>query len=177
VLRGQADEVVVLYANPNIHPLEEYERRRDTLMGYADEEGIKVVELPYQPELWERDVAPFADQGAARCRACYALRLGMAARYASEQCFDALATTLSVSPYQDHAGIMQAGTTASAEVGIRWLDRDFRDRYSRATRRSRELEMYRQNYCGCRFSRAEAAEQREARRVAKRSSDAALDWR
>ncbi len=173
-LAAQADRVVVVYANPNIHPASEYERRRSALAGYAAGTGIEVVELPYAPEVWERDVAPLADQGVARCRACYALRLGMSARYAAENGFDALATTLSVSPYQDHVGIAGAGREAAAAAGIAWVDRDFRARYPEATRRSRELGMYRQNYCGCRFSRVEADQQRATRKAAKKRGSAAL---
>ena len=173
-LRAEADEVVVVYANPNIHPAEEYERRRDTLLAHAARTGVRVVEAPYEPEAWEREVAPLAEQGAARCRACYALRLGIAARYAGEHGFDALATTLTVSPYQDHAGISRAGRTAAAEAGVAWLDRDFRERYAEATRRSRELGMYRQNYCGCRFSQAEAEAERAARKAARKQRKAAI---
>ena len=173
-LRAEADEVVVVYANPNIHPAEEYERRRDTLLAYAARIGIEVAEVPYDPEAWEREVSPLAEQGAARCRACYALRLGVAARYAAEHGFGALATTLTVSPYQDHIGISQEGRAAAAEAGVAWLDRDFRERYPEATRRSRELGMYRQNYCGCRFSKAEAAAQREAHKAAKKQRKAAI---
>ena len=173
-LAAEAQEVVVLYANPNIHPAEEYVRRRDTLVDYAADAGIKVVELAYEPEAWERDVAPLAGEAAVRCRACYALRLGMAARYAAYNGFDALATTLTVSPYQDHEGIAQAGRESAAGAGIRWVDRDFRARYSDATRRSRELGMYRQNYCGCRFSQMEADQQRAARKASKSGEKAAL---
>ena len=167
-LARQADEVTVAYANPNIHPAEEYVRRRDTLLAYAAKAGVEVVELPYDPEGWEAAVAPLAGAGAERCRACYRLRLGLAARMAAEGGFDALATTLSVSPYQDQVAINEEGRAAAARVGVTWLDRDFRDRYRDATVRSRELGMYRQNYCGCVYSQAEAQADREARRAARR---------
>ena len=87
---------------------------------------------------------------------------------AAEGGFDALATTLSVSPYQDQVAINEEGRAAAARVGVTWLDRDFRDRYRDATVRSRELGMYRQNYCGCVYSQAEAQADREARRAARR---------
>ena len=172
-LAAEADEVVVAYANPNIHPADEYERRRDTLLRYAAETGVDVVELPYDPQAWEAAVAPLADAGAERCRACYRLRLGLAARMAADGGFDALATTLSVSPYQDQDAINQEGRRAAAEAGIAWLDRDFRERYRDATVRSRELGMYRQNYCGCVYSQAEAAAQRQARKDARAAEKAA----
>lgn len=158
-LAAEADHVTIAYANPNIHPAEEYERRRDTLLAYAADTGVEVVELAYDTEAWDREVAPLAEDQPARCRACYRLRLGMAARYAVEHGFDALATTLTVSPYQDHEGIADAGREVAHDACIAWLDRDFRERYSQATQRSRELGMYRQNYCGCRFSKVEAVAQ------------------
>ena len=169
----EADEVTVAFANPNIHPVEEYVRRRDTLLDYAASAGVDVVELPYDPGAWERAVAPLAGEGRERCRACYRLRLGLAAHIAAENGFDTLATTLSVSPYQDQAAINEEGRRAAAEAGITWLDRDFRDRYSAATARSRELGMYRQNYCGCVYSRAEADADRAARRATRAAEKAA----
>jgi epoxyqueuosine reductase len=172
-LAADADSVVIAFANPNIHPAEEYERRLQTLRGYAAEVGVDVVELPYEPGAWEAAVAPLADAGAERCRACYRLRLGLAARMAAEGGYDALATTLSVSPYQDQDAINEEGRRAAEHVGVEWLDRDFRDRYREATTRSRELGMYRQNYCGCTFSQAEAEAERQVRRDARAAEKAA----
>jgi epoxyqueuosine reductase len=162
-------EVRVVYANPNIHPREEYERRRDTLLAYAKDRGIAVDELPYEPEAWDRAVRGLEHDPARRCRACFRLRLGLAARRAAELGCDAVATTLTVSPYQDPAAIREAGEEACAEAGVRFLVTDFRSRYPEAVKRSRELGMYRQNFCGCRYSDAEASEARAARRARKGS--------
>jgi len=74
---------------------------------------------------------------------------------------------LTVSPYQDAEAIAEEGARAAAQAGIAYLDRDFRDRYPEATRRSREEGMYRQNYCGCVLSDIEAQQQRSARKAAK----------
>jgi epoxyqueuosine reductase len=172
-LAGEADHVTIVFANSNIHPAEEYERRRDTLREYAEPLGVDVVELAYDPAEWNAVVGPLASAGALRCRACYALRLGQAARYAAEHGFDALATTLTVSPYQDATAIADEGRRAAASAHIAYVDRDFRERYPDATRRSRELGMYRQNYCGCVFSEAEALAERDARRAARAAEKAA----
>jgi epoxyqueuosine reductase len=172
-LAAEADSVAIAFANPNIYPAEEYERRRDTLLGYAAQAGVEVVELPYDPLAWEQAVAPLADAGPERCRACYRLRLALAARMAADGGYDALATTLSVSPYQDQDAINEEGRRAAAEAGVEWLDRDFRGRYPDATVRSRELGMYRQNYCGCIYSRGEAEAQRQAGRDARAAEKAA----
>ncbi len=162
-------EVTVLYANPNIHPAEEYRHRRDTLMAYAASNGIDVIEEPYDPVTWMRAVAGLERDRAERCRACFRLRLGIAARMAASLGMDAVATTLTVSPYQDQAAVAEAGATMAAEAGVAYLGGDFRDRYAEATRRSRELGMYRQNYCGCMLSDIEAQREREERREARRS--------
>lgn len=161
-------EVRVLYANPNIHPADEYERRRDTLLAYAAESAIEVDVLAYEPDAWRAAVAGVEDDPSRRCRRCFALRLGMAARHAASQGFDAVATTLTVSPYQDPEAIREAGEAACAREGVEFMVTDFRDRYPEATRRSRELGMYRQNYCGCHLSMKEAEEERARRREARR---------
>ena len=96
----------------------------------------------------------------ARCRACYRLRFEEAAHYAREHGFAALGTTLSVSPYQYTRIIREELERACAREGIKACFADYRPFYDEATRRSREGGMYRQNYCGCRFSDAEAAAER-----------------
>ncbi|MBN2847885.1 MAG: epoxyqueuosine reductase QueH [Coriobacteriia bacterium] len=166
-------EVAVCYANPNIAPAAEYERRRDTLLAYAAGEGIEVIEVPYAPERWAAAVAGTEGDRAARCRACYELRIGMVAVEAASRGYDAVATTLAVSPYQDPDAIRTAGEAVCATAGVRFIAADFRDRYPDATRRSRELGMYRQNYCGCLPSQAEAAAEREQRRAARMAARAA----
>jgi len=172
-LAAEADEAVVVYFNPNIHPAEEYERRRDTLAEYASASGIAVIELPYDPAAWLLAVAPHARDREARCRACYRLRLGEVARWAAENGYDSVSTTLTVSPYQNAEAIAEEGERAASAAGIAFVRRDFRERYPEATRRSRELEMYRQNYCGCLLSDLEAREERAARRAARDAARAA----
>lgn len=160
-------EVRVAYANPNIHPRAEYERRRDTLLSYAAERGIPVDELGYDIDAWQAAVAGLEGSPGARCRACFRVRLGETARHAAALGFDTVATTLTVSPYQDPEAIREAGEAVCAKEGVTFLVTDFRDRYPQATRRSRELGMYRQNYCGCRYSEGEAEEARDRRRASK----------
>lgn len=163
-------EVTVVYANPNIHPVSEYRHRRDVLLEYASARGLKVIEVPYDPTLWLKATAGTYDDPAARCRACFALRLGMVAEVACEQGLEALATTLSVSPYQDSDAVRDAAMKAAADYGLEYVGEDYRDRYPQATRRSRELGMYRQNYCGCLLSQIEAEDDRAARKRARRGA-------
>ena len=127
------------------------------------------MEGAYDPAAWEacagRVGAAEHDPARrkARCRACYRLRFEEAAALAAEQGFDALGTTLSVSPYQYTDVIREELERAAAAASVRPLFEDYRPFYDEATHRSRELGMYRQNYCGCRFSDAEAAAERAER--------------
>lgn len=163
-------EVTVCYANPNIHPVGEYRLRRDTLLDYARPRGIAIIEEAYEPAEWLRAVAGVEDDPAQRCRRCFALRLGMTARRAAALGMDAVATTLTVSPYQDPVAIREAGERVCAQAGVRYLHTDFRERYREATARSRELGMYRQKHCGCLLSELEAEQQRAARKAARKAA-------
>lgn len=167
-------EVTVVFCNSNIQPADEYERRRETLLGYATQQGIDIAELPYDPASW-REATRAAQSTAQRCEACYALRLDEVAKWAKANGFDALGTTLTVSPYQDAEAIGRAGTAAAQRHGIEYLHSDFTERYPEATRRSREEGMYRQNYCGCLPSKAEAQAQREHRKAQRRANKGTRD--
>ncbi|MDR0514664.1 MAG: epoxyqueuosine reductase QueH [Coriobacteriaceae bacterium] len=104
-----------------------------------------------------------------RCRLCYRLRFAEAAAYASTHGFEGICTTLSVSPYQFGKVIQEELEAAAQRRGIKAHFVDFSPLYPEATRRSRELGMYRQNYCGCRFSLDEAAAERAERRQARKA--------
>lgn len=106
----------------------------------------------------------------ARCRACYRLRLEETARCAAERGFEAIGTTLSVSPYQYTGIIREELERAAGRAGVRALFEDFRPFYDEATRRSRALGMYRQNYCGCLLSKDEAEAERAERKAARRAA-------
>lgn len=166
-------EVTVAYANPNIHPRSEYVRRRDTLFTYAASRALPVIELAYEPAEWARCAGPAAGERPARCRACYGLRLEAVADHARSAGFDAFATTLTVSPYQDHEALRQVGEATSARCGVAYVHRDLRPAFRDAQRRAQELGMYRQRYCGCLLSAVEADRDRAAAKAARRTKGAA----
>ncbi|WP_455137823.1 epoxyqueuosine reductase QueH [Thermophilibacter sp.] len=172
LLRAEGFEPTILWSNPNIQPLSEHERRLETLRAWArDVAHVDVIVAGDDRGAWERACAPAGFDRERRCRACYALRLAEACRVARERGFEFVSTTLAVSPYQlfDVCGEQLRAVCAAHGLTAVW--RDFRPHYAEATRESRELGMYRQNYCGCRFSAAEAAigrhEARDERRRAK----------
>lgn len=160
VLREQGFLPTIVYVNPNIQPHDEYVRRLETLRAWAAGENVEVVEGPYEAERWEREVARYGTNRPARCQACYRLRLEGAATLAAELGCAHMSTTLAVSPYQlfDACGAELGRICARAGLTAVW--QDFRPLYPQATTRAKELGLYRQNYCGCRFSAAEAALER-----------------
>lgn len=176
LLREAGHELAVYYTNPNIHPAAEYARRLDTLRAWARDERIPVIEGAYDTAAWEDAVGVFGaseETREKRCRACYRLRLEETARYAAAHEFDAVSTTLTVSPYQYTFVIEEEVRRAAAAAGIKAVFEDFRPQYDEATRRSRALGMYRQNYCGCRYSAAEAARERAERKAERAARKAA----
>lgn len=170
-LATQADSVTVFFANPNISPAEEYVRRREALMAYAADLGVDAIELPYEPLAWAETVVGVEGDRESRCRACYRLRLEATARHAAENGYDAISTTLTVSPYQLHDAIREEGEAATQAHGVVWLHRDYRELHRAALARARNAGMHLQNYCGCVYSVAEAersrAEARARRKAAK----------
>ena len=178
-LRNEGFEPVILWANANIQPAAEHDLRLETLLAWAREEAhIAVVRcergagsgiastrsLEEARELWERTAAPHGFERKARCRACYALRLADACAAARDLGFTHISTTLAVSPYQLFDACTEILEKLARAHGLEPVVRDWRPFYPEATRESRELGMYRQNYCGCRFSAAEAAIERHERR-------------
>ncbi len=172
LLEQEGFEPTICWTNPNIQPRDEHRRRLEELERWTEAAGIPLIEAEEDCARWEACVAPIgALRRENRCRACYALRLEEACRVAVREDFSHIATTLAVSPYQlfdicnDVLGKLARAHDLTPVV------RDFRPWYPEATRRSRELGMYRQNYCGCRFSAAEAAldraRLRDERRAAK----------
>ena len=182
ILEEEGFEPTICWANPNIQPAAEHDRRLAELRRWCAATDIPLIEAREDYACWERSVAPIgACARERRCRACYALRLAEACRVAEERGFDHIATTLAVSPYQLFETCNDVLVRLAHAHGLTPVIRDFRPWYPEATRRSRELGMYRQNYCGCRFSAAEAAldrarlrderrAQKEARRAAARAS-------
>lgn len=170
LLREEGFEPTICWTNPNIQPVAEHDLRLRVLQEWArDVAKVEVVVAGDDRARWEQAVAPFGFEREDRCRACYGLRLAEACHVARERGFEHIATTLVVSPYQLFDVCYEVLERLADAYGLTPVWRDFRDWYPQATRESRELGMYRQNYCGCRFSAAEAAiERHEARDARKR---------
>lgn len=143
-------DVSAYWFNPNIHPYTEYEKRRDTLREYCEQEGVRLIENDdYALDEFLRKAA-FREQ--ERCRACYHDRLRAAALIAKRGKFDAWSTTLLYSRYQRHDLIQEIGESLAAETGVPFFYRDFRELWGEGIKLSKERGMYRQQYCGCIYS-------------------------
>lgn len=170
LLREEGFEPTIIWTNPNIQPAAEHDLRLRTLQAWArDVAQVPVVLAADDRAAWERTVAPAGLDRDRRCRACYALRLAEACRVARAQGFRYVSTTLAVSPYQLFDACKEELAALAAAQGLTPVWRDFRPHYPDATRESRDLGMYRQNYCGCRFSAAEAALERHQARDARKA--------
>lgn len=150
-------EPTICWTNPNIQPVSEHGKRLEELRRWSSDNGIRLIEAADDRDRWDASVARLGADRERRCRACYALRLAEACRVAEREGFSYIATTLAVSPYQLFDTCNDVLEKLASAHGLTPVIRDFRPWYPQATVRSRELGMYRQNYCGCRFSAAEAA--------------------
>ncbi|MDY3970884.1 MAG: epoxyqueuosine reductase QueH [Atopobiaceae bacterium] len=168
-LREEGFEPTICWTNPNIQPIEEHDKRLKTLLAWADEVAhVPVIVAEDRRDLWEAKVAPAGLAREARCRACYRVRLEESCRVAKEEGFHYISTTLVVSPYQLFDACHEVLSKLAPKYGLEEVWRDFRPHYPESVTDSRALGMYRQNYCGCRVSAAEAAiERHEARDMRK----------
>lgn len=156
------------YYNPNIYPPEEYHHRTVELERLIRELPVKnrveFLEGPYEPQEYYEAVKGLEDihEGGERCFACYELRMREAARRAAEGGFDYFTTTLSISPLKNARKINEIGERLEKEYGVKHLPSDFKKRggYQRSIELSHKYDLYRQDYCGCIFSRREREEEK-----------------
>ena len=132
------------FYNPNIHPYEEYERRRNTVKEFSEIVNIDVI---YNDEYLEREWLEYKDNN--RCKMCYNLRIEKTALYASLNGYNAFTTTLLISPYQNHELIKELGNKYAKKYGIEFYYEDFRPYFREGQSIAREYNLYRQKYCGC----------------------------
>lgn len=152
-LRAEGLEVTGFFFNHNIHPYQEYARRRDAAQQMADLEGMPlVVRDEYRLEEFLANVAAEPD---TRCGYCYVSRLDAVAAAARDTGFDAFTSSLFYSRYQNHELMRQKAEESAARYGVQLLYRDFRPGWQEGIRRSKELGLYRQQYCGCVYSEKE----------------------
>jgi len=163
-------QITILYYNPNIYPPQEYHRRLNELINFlprfspAVDNKVKLIQEDYNPEEFydainarlEPELSKEPEKGE-RCRRCYEFRIEKAYEYALSNDFDYFCTTLSISPFKDSTKINTIGEelTLSNKEGPKWLPSDFKKKngFKRSLELSSEYDLYRQQYCGCVFSK------------------------
>ena len=163
----EAFRVLVFFDNPNLDSAEEFARRLAETRRLAEETGWaeEIIAPPYAPETWREAVRGLEGEpeGGRRCEACFALRLKNAAREAKTRHCDYFTTTLTLSPRKDAPLLNRLGEEAGKAAGVTFLASDFKKRggYPRSIELSRLHSLYRQDYCGCVFSKIERQKQKE----------------
>ncbi len=160
-LVARSFDVTAVYYNPNIAPKEEYQKRLEELKRLLREmplaSPVGLLPCEYGSEAFEEMAQGLeaAPEGGERCLRCFRLRLGYTARLAKERGFDYFTTTLSISPLKNAGALNEIGEELGALYGVRHLPADFkkRDGYKLSIQRSKEYGLYRQNYCGCVYSK------------------------
>lgn len=159
-------KVTLLYYNPNIYPSDEYYKRLEEQKKVLEKVNgrfeIKFLEGRYDPSEYFDAVkgVEHLPEGSQRCFNCYEIRLKEAAQFAKNLNMDYFATTLSVSPYKNAQIINELGEKIANEYGVKHLPNDFKkkDGYKKSVELSKKWNIYRQDYCGCPFSKREAEE-------------------
>ena len=157
-------EITVLFYNPNISPASEFELRAEELSRLI---GSMLLENPVNCLVGRYDPAEFFaiaqgheqdPEGGERCTACFRLRLEESARMAKKGGYDYFTTTLSISPLKDAKRLNQIGGELAEQYGVPYLFSDFKKRegYKRSIQLSAEYSLYRQDYCGCAYSKRDA---------------------
>ena len=162
---SQYFEITVYYYNPNIFPAEEYDKRVEEqrrlilAMDFVHPAGF--IAAPYEPEVFYREVKGYESdpEGGDRCLKCYELRLRAAAALAAEKGYDYFTTTLTISSLKRADKLNEIGERLAGEYGVAFLPSDFKKKngYKRSVELSKEYGLYRQDYCGCVYSRGQRA--------------------
>lgn len=152
-------DITVIYYNPNIEPKEEYEKRKSEQLRLLNELGIKFMDIDYLNNEYHEKVKGYENEpeNGLRCPLCFELRLDKTASKAKENNFDYFGTTLTVSPHKNSKIINEIGLKLEEKYGVKFLLSDFKkeDGYKRSIELSKKYDLYRQDYCGCLYSKGE----------------------
>jgi len=156
-LLRESYDVTGFFSNSNIQPAEEYGLRLGEARKVAGILGVRLIEDVYDPSLWTRVTHKFRNEPekGRRCDVCYAFRLERTARTASGLGFDGYTTIMSLSPWKKAAVLNRIGKMLGRRHGIEFLEADFKkkDGFRKSVALSKDLNLYRQDYCGCLYSR------------------------
>lgn len=161
-------DITVLYYNPNISPKEEYEKRKAEQIRFIHERfsddntnnKVSFMDCDYESEKYTKIAKSLEKEpeGGMRCVECFRLRLDKTAELAKLYGFDFFVTTLSISPLKNAQLLNRIGSEISEKYGVSYLPSDFKKRegYKRSIELSKKYGLYRQNFCGCVYSKIQA---------------------
>lgn len=156
-MKASGLDVRVFFYNPNIHPVEEYERRKAEVISFAKKADVPVVDADYDDKNWFERVKGLEEEPerGKRCSVCFAMRLERTALYAHEHDFPFIATSLSISRLKNQEQVHEAGFAAADRyAGVIFWDYNWRKKggVDRGAAIAKRENFYRQNYCGCAYS-------------------------
>ncbi|MCX5706728.1 MAG: epoxyqueuosine reductase QueH [Candidatus Omnitrophica bacterium] len=159
-LKSKGLEVGGYFYNPNIHPLIEYNNRKQAVEELNKNTNIELIYPKYRPEEFFREVN-LKEDNPGRCALCWRLRLKKTAQEAEEKGYKYFSTTLLVSPYQDQELLKEIGDSVAQEVGVEFYYEDFRPGFRKAHDEARAKGIYCQRYCGCLYSEIDRCKKSE----------------
>ena len=159
----QADyKVDLVFYGPNIHPETEYQKRLAAARELSKKLDIDLIELPYESDIWFEQLSLYKDEpeGGQRCAFCHKLRLERVARFAKSKKIPFYATTLTISPHKPANIINNIGIQIANDNGLAFLEADYKKNngFQKSCQISKQLGLYRQNYCGCLYSMKKKSE-------------------
>ena len=160
-------DITILYYNPNIYPKEEYNKRKEEqiklIKNLNTKNKLDFLDCDYENNIYNNAIIGFEQQpeGGSRCHICFNLRLEKTANLAKKHNYDYFCSTLTVSPHKNSKIINQIGENISKKYNIKWLYSDFKknEGFKQSIELSRKYELYRQDYCGCIYSKEERKKQ------------------
>ncbi len=152
----QEHDITLFFYNPNIEPIDEYEKRLRSAEKLASDLKIPMIIGDYDNIQWHAAVKGLEKEpeGGKRCDVCFRLRLEKTAQFAKNNDFEAFASTLNISPYKNAEKINNMGKEVAEKINITYIPTDFRQDYMHSIELSKKHNLYRQKYCGCMYSKA-----------------------
>ena len=163
--------ITILYYNPNIEPLEEYKKRKEEEIRFINEfphqNKLDIIDCDYDNDKYHEIIKGLENEpeGGARCMKCYYQRMEMTAKTAKENGYDYFATTLTVSPLKKSKKLNEIGKSLEDKYKIKYLFSDFKKKngYKHSIELSKKYNLYRQDYCGCIYSKEEREKQKQSK--------------
>ncbi len=150
-------DITGFFYNPNIHPEKEYEKRLTEIKNWIQQAGIPLIVFDYESSRWFELVKGLENEleGGKRCEVCFRMRLEKTAALANKKGFDCFTTTLSISPHKNAQLINQTGKMIAKQFDVEFFEANFKkkDGFKQSVELSKNYDFYRQDYCGCVYSR------------------------